>query len=117
MDYGRTSSSYTEHQVGLTRSEITSLFRSETGLADEFFENQHKRIFLEGEKRLMFAILEDAVQCFRDNDSAQSASSKRLFDEAQQWIFHSPPDGVFSFENICDVLGFDPAYIRKGLVR
>jgi hypothetical protein len=61
MDVERASSSYTEHQVGLTRSEITSFFRSEARLADDFFEHQHRRIFLEGEKRLMFAILEDDI--------------------------------------------------------
>jgi hypothetical protein len=62
MDVERASSSDAEHQVGLTLSEITSLFRSKGGLADEFFEHQHRRIFLEGEKRLMFAILEDDYQ-------------------------------------------------------
>jgi hypothetical protein len=61
MDVERASSSDAEHQVGLTLSEITSLFRSEARLADDFFEHQHRRIFLEGEKRLMFAILEDEI--------------------------------------------------------
>ena len=26
-------------------------------------------------------------------------------------------DWPFSFENICEVLGFDPAYLRQGLLR
>ena len=26
-------------------------------------------------------------------------------------------DWVFSFENICEALGFNPAYVRKGLLR
>ena len=26
-------------------------------------------------------------------------------------------DWLFSFENICEVLGFDPQYVRQGLVR
>jgi hypothetical protein len=26
-------------------------------------------------------------------------------------------DGVVSFENICEVLGFNPAYVHQGLLR
>jgi hypothetical protein len=64
----------------------------------------------------MLAILEDAIDCFRDNCSAKQGKKKRLFDNAKGWLFGSD-DWVFGFQNICSVLGLNPEYVLKGLVR
>lgn len=118
MDSERASSSDKVHHVGLDATEkITSRFKPDTRLAEQFFDKRHRETSLEGEKRLMLAILEDAVQCFQDNHSARCGTSKRVFDDARRWIFERRPDWIFCFENICGVLEFDPAYIRKGLAR
>jgi len=65
----------------------------------------------------MLAVLEDAIQCFQDNASARSGRRKRLFEEAEEWILEANSDWVFSFESICEVLGFNPQYVRQGLLR
>ena len=65
----------------------------------------------------MLVLLEDAVQCFQDNILAQSGKKKRLFEEAEEWILEEGDDGIFSFDNICEVLDFNPQYIRQGLLR
>jgi hypothetical protein len=72
---------------------------------------------LEPERALMLAILEDAVCCFQQHHLARCGNSKRVFEEAQRWFFKASDDWVFSFENICAVLGLDPQYIRGGLAR
>jgi len=86
-------------------------------LAARYFEILHKTTILEPEKRLILAILEDAIHCFQNNLFAQSVKSKRLFREAEEWIVEVGSDWVFSFENICETLGLDASYMRQGLLR
>ena len=69
------------------------------------------------EKRLMFAVMEDAVLCFQKYSPARNHREARLFGEAESWIFESDSDWWFSFENICAHLGLDADYIRRGLMR
>jgi len=59
----------------------------------------------------MFAVLEDAIACF------QNARGKDLFRDAEKWILAHNNDWLFSFENICEVLGFNLECIRQGLIR
>ncbi|PYJ71936.1 MAG: hypothetical protein DME76_00210 [Verrucomicrobia bacterium] len=117
MDSERESSPYTREQTCLTASEkIASLFQPDTLLSAQYFDDRRRKAPLEPVKRLMLAILEDAINCFQDNHRARCGKSKRLFDEAREWIF-GVSDWVFGFENICSALGFEPQYIRAGLLR
>jgi hypothetical protein len=38
-----------------------------------------------------------------------------MFDDVVNWFFETNADRVFAFKNICNNLGFDADYIRKGL--
>jgi hypothetical protein len=95
---------------------LASLFQPDTLLAAQYFDNLRRRT-LEPEKRLMLAVLEDAVRCFEDNLSAQAGGKKKLFDEAEQWITERDGDWIFSFDRVCEALGFTPEYVRQGLLR
>jgi hypothetical protein len=118
MDSERASSAYTRDQTGLTPDEsIGSLFEPDSLLAVHYFETLRRKTILEPEKRLMLAILEDAINCFQDNLLAQNVRRRRLFEEAEEWIVEADGDWVFSFENICEVVGFNPAYVHQGLLR
>jgi hypothetical protein len=61
----------------------------------------------------MAAILGDAIDCFRKNMATQNRRHRRLFLEAEEWIFSDDIASVFSFRNVCDVLGIDPDALRK----
>jgi hypothetical protein len=63
------------------------------------------------------AILEDAVDCFQNNVFAQSVKGRRLFQEAEKWVVEVDRDWLFSFENVCETLELNPAYVRQGLLR
>ena len=65
------------------------------------------------ERKLMVAILADAMECFRKNLAARTSRRRRLFLEAERWILSEDHDWVFSFRNICDVLEFDPQALRE----
>ena len=96
---------------------IASLFQPDTLLSAQYFDNMRRRTLLEPEKRLMLAILEDAVNSFQENIFAESGKRKILFDDVEQWIRADGSDWVFSFDHICEALGFTPAYVRQGLLR
>ena len=116
MKWEKADSEY-KSQPNASDDRIASLFQPDTLLSTQYFDNMRRRTLLEPEKRLMLAILEDAVDCFQENLSAESGRRKMLFDDAEQWIRSDGGDWVFSFDHICGALGFNPAYVRQGLLR
>jgi hypothetical protein len=76
-----------------------------------------RRRTLDGEKRLCLAVLTDALVCFQRYLSATDPRERRQYQEAEAWIMAQDRRWPFSFENVCDALGLDPAYLRTGLRR
>ncbi len=72
---------------------------------------------LDGEKRLVIAILKDAVECLNKHRGARSTSGRSLYQNALEWVQDKSTDWLFSFNNICELLGFDPEYLRQALLR
>src|SRR5262245_34549584 len=64
----------------------------------------------------MLAVLENAVEHFQKYALARKPSRKQLFQDAEEWFLDKDNDALYSFENICDTLGFHPDHIRKGLM-
>jgi hypothetical protein len=48
-----------------------------------------------GEERLMLAVLQDAVDCFQEHVLAQYIWEKKLFQDAEDWIFDKNTDWPF----------------------
>ena len=94
-----------------------SLFQPDVLLAAQYLETFRTEIYLQSEKRLMLAVLEEAVLCFQKHIAAGNRRRKALFRDAEAWIVEENSDWLFSFENTCQVLGFDPDYLRRGLLR
>jgi hypothetical protein len=73
---------------------------------------------LEGEKRLMIAILKDAVECLDKYRDTRSGPGRINYENAIEWVEDTTDtDWLYSFTNICELLGFDPAYMRETLLR
>ncbi len=68
------------------------------------------------EKRLLLAVLEDAVITFQRYATSTRRRGQRLFREAEAWIVSDDVDWACSFQSICDALGFDSRYLRQGLL-
>lgn len=82
----------------------------------QFFDLTRRRSMLDGETRLVFAVLEDAVRCYVKTVNSSRRCDREQYDEVQRWFhaeagIHSP----FSFEYVCDVLGIEPAALRSRL--
>ena len=87
-------------------------------LSSQYLEAVCRKADLEAEQKLMLAVLEDAVTCFQKCFTARDRIGTSLFREAEEWILlQGKDDWLFSFDNICETLDLDPAYIRGGLQR
>lgn len=69
------------------------------------------------ERRLLLAVLEDAVAMFLRYRNDQTTRGKRLFRETQEWFVSTDRTSVYAFESICDHLNLDAEYLRLGLRR
>jgi hypothetical protein len=118
MEVESAGSEYIKDHSSLTMDEkIASLFQPDTLLPAQYYGNLRRRNLLQPEMQLTLAILEDAINCFQDNLMAESVKGKKLFNEAEEWILDEDGDWIFSFRNVCELLGFNPAYMRQGLLR
>lgn len=70
-----------------------------------------------GERRLVAAMLADAVRCylFRCAESSRRTRVEEIRNEAGAWIFDDDRSWCFSFGNVCDLLGIDADGLRRGL--
>ena len=89
----------------------------ETILPSQYFDRVHIDASLQPEKRLMLAVLEDAVGTFQKYATASTRRGQRLFAEAEEWFASDAMDWPFGFENICQALGLEPEFLRRGLWR
>jgi hypothetical protein len=78
----------------------------------QFYDLTRRRASLDGETRLVFAILEDAVRIFVKNSTAQGGYRRMLFHEVAHWFQSADgPQHPFTFNYVCDVLDVDPDYL------
>jgi hypothetical protein len=68
-------------------------------------------------KRLMLAVLADAIRCYQTFANPRSRAQRRLFVEAEAWLMDSKADGPFAYETVCETLDIDPSCLREGLRR
>lgn len=98
-------------------SRLTVLFQSDELAAHEYQKTFEKVRPLQPERRLMLAVLEDAIMCLQRYLHAKGGKEQKLHEDAVSWIFDESDNGVFCFENVCEVCGLDPDYLRMGLLK
>ncbi len=104
------------YDSGLSMEErVSSLFQPDTLLPDQYLETFRRKSHLEPEKKLMLAILEDAIACFQKYVFARDSKGEALFNEAEEWIQQRAGGGVFAFDAVSEALGLNPDYLRQGL--
>jgi AraC-like DNA-binding protein len=85
-------------------------------LPEQFYSTLRKVYHGNPERRLMAAVLEDVVACLSVDPRYCTRRQRRDFHDAKSWINAADDsDWVFSFSNICEALGIDPSYLRRGL--
>jgi hypothetical protein len=102
-------------EIRLT-NKVFSLFEPDALLPIQYFETLRRRIPIEPEKRLMWAVLEDAIENYQNHFSRRKGKPNGNVGELENWILDSDTRWLFSFDNICETLGIDPQYLRRGLL-
>ena len=97
------------------KENLLSLLGSDVLASEQFAETFRRKEYLEPEKALLLAVLEDAVSCFLEYHAAEDRFGKGRFQEAEEWIMHTGNDWLFSYENVCELLGLNAEYLRRGL--
>jgi len=93
-----------------------NLFDLDTILPDQYYATFKRGHYGDPEKRLMVAILEDAVSCLSKDLRTSTRQQRKSCEEAANWInAEGEDDWIFSFTSVCESLGFDPCYLRRGL--
>ncbi len=82
----------------------------------ETIERLSKKGIKEGEERLLFAILTNAIEDFQKHVATKDETGRKLFQEAEEWFLDQNSDSLCSFSSICETLGLHPDYIRRGLM-
>jgi hypothetical protein len=70
----------------------------------------------EPERRLMLAVLTDAIETYLRRDTATTSQAvRRELREVRNWIGSDDATWPFSFLNVCHGLGIEPTSLRRGL--
>lgn len=93
---------------------VERLFQPSTVLPSQYFDSRPAE--LSPEKRLMFAVLIDAVRCLEMGLTGPASRQRRLA-EVDWWLFRARGDQLFSFDSVCVALEIDPDHLRRGLLR
>jgi hypothetical protein len=101
---------HTEHEIGATDS---------TGRTDVVLPCQFFAAMSSGgqcsERRLMLAVLVDAINILQKWNPISRARKSRIFVDAAQWVLLRGTNYPFSFDNVCDALNIDPEMLRQRL--
>jgi hypothetical protein len=94
---------------------VQELLSAHAVLPEQFWNGQRGISEPCGERALMWAVFADGIDCYRRNARGTSLQQRLDFKEAEHWIFSTDWNWPFSFVNLCEVFGFDPAAVRRAL--
>jgi hypothetical protein len=83
----------------------------------QFSDTLRRNIYVEPERILMLAVLEDAIYCLQKQATCARGRNKRLFDETINWVQTENDEWLFSFENVCDTVGLNAGRLRRSLLQ
>ena len=86
----------------------------ETVLPEQFFR---RSAGASSERRLMLAVLEEALLDLRRSANRRTLRMRRLADEVEGWFAANDDGWPCSFLRICHALGLDAAAVRARLAR
>jgi hypothetical protein len=98
-------------------SEGGSLFAPSILTPEQFYDERRDDSAMRPIKRLMLAVLEDALRCLQKHADAKSGARRMMYWEAEQWLCSERGNALFSFTMVCETLGIEADYLRSGLLQ
>jgi hypothetical protein len=84
-------------------------------MPSQYYDLIGRRTMLDGEKKLLFAVLEDAIRVYVLNMNARTSNARRDFDEVRNWVNTRGNQDLFTFDALCGVFGIAPDALRQQL--
>src|SRR5262250_3196165 len=98
------------------KEKILAVLGDDSTASHQYSDSLRRSEYLEPEKTLLLAILEDAIHGFENYRTATDRAGRERFREAEAWIMGSGDDWIFSFDNVCALLDLNPQYLRRRLL-
>jgi hypothetical protein len=96
-------------------AELGRLFTPLILTPEQYYDERRDDSALRPIKRLMLAILEDALICLRNYANTKNRKHQLMYREAERWLCRDGGNAPFSFVTVCETLGIEPNYLRSGL--
>jgi hypothetical protein len=90
-------------------------FGGDVVLPGQYYDIVGRRRWQDGEYRLAFAVLADAVASYYKYRNARSRKGRLLFEEVRLWVNSRSRRGVFAFRTLCEILEIDPDALARAL--
>ena len=101
--------------TALVEDQSTGTLEADLIVPSQFFDRIRVEPSSQPEKRLMLAVMEDAISTFQKSVQGETRRQRRLLKETEEWISSPDSSWPFSFENICTALNIEPNYLRAGI--
>jgi hypothetical protein len=96
--------------------DLPNIFQSVGILPVQYGESRRKKLPSEGERKLLFAVLEDAIRCYlRYRDNGEAGRNHPDYLEAAEWLSSDCEDSPFTFVGVCEGLGIHADRLREGI--
>lgn len=99
-----------------TAQGVSFLSGQDSLLEVDYLDTFRRKSYLEPEKELMLAVLEQAIDYFQTNILKKTRKQENLFQEAEAWIIDDNDHWLFSFDIICETLDISPSFLRSRLL-
>jgi hypothetical protein len=90
-------------------------YRGDAVLPVQFYDIVGRSRWQDGEYRLAFAVLADAVASYYKYRGARGRKGRMLFEEVKLWMQSRNRNGIFAYRVLCEVLGIDPDALMSAL--
>lgn len=99
-----------------TMNGIDDIFIPHVILPSQFYNREHNRDISMPVRRLMLAVLTDALDCLRGRAiNARGSARRQEARRAAEWVEQDSDRYLFSFTSVCETLGIDPDALRETL--
>ncbi len=98
-----------------TEDHFTSALEADIIVPSQYFDRVRSEESAQPEKRLMLAVMENAIATFQKSIYGATRRQRRLLKETEEWMYSDDTSWPFSFENICASLDIEADYLRGGL--
>ena len=100
----------------IAHDDLPNIFAGVGILPVQYGESRRRKLPSEGERKLLFAVLEDAIRTYlRHRDSGAEARNNEDYVEAAEWLSSDDECGPFAYVNVCEALGIDADSLRSGI--